>query len=237
MKFDPNKSKTCAREKMQEFNLAKSGIALRGIKEAHSLNCPDCGKARYSATSDSEFTPDGRCWLSDGDTIFGLYRRLFLAGYVPHVDSSSPANWDKQNYHYQLMIGDCGDCNSEFYVIVLGLVDPGVEVTAEFFDAYFLHNSSIPGPEFYVANFEPKNLEWLVAIHDTLNGFVMEHTFGPFGLDGRSMKGQYGVASCSGDGAIWDHAQQFLFDLWPSLVKASVNINYSDLSLDQAIEL
>lgn len=205
---------------------ALSSIRLVHIDGEHSINCPECGQPRLLVTKNAVKVPRGRTWLSDGDTIFGLYNDLVAADLEQPVASDDPNAWDKENYDYKLMVGECPKCHEEYFVLIVNMIDPAVEVDTRFVESYFRRNCPIPEPTNLIGQMPELNLEWLVSRHDTDRGVALEHIFGPFSLDGKTMKGPYGVAACSsGDMDSWVFGRKFLFELWPQLKALAVEIN------------
>jgi len=195
-------------------------IQLIKIEHEHRLNCPNCGHTRLVAKTKSSEVPGGGCWLSDGDTIFGLYDDLVKAGFEKSVTS-----WDDASYIYFLLVGTCPACHKEYVVLQVSMID--AEVDNEFVESYFRENAPVPPPTNYVANLAERNLEWLIERHDTAKGVALTHIIGPFALkNGKTMKGQYGVSACSsGDFDTWQAGRELVFGLWPQLKTLARAVN------------
>lgn len=196
-------------------------IQLIEIEQEHRLNCPNCRHTRLIAKTKSVYVPGGGCWLSDGDTIFGLYQDLVDAGLEKEVDER-----DSVNYHYALLVGECPSCAEEYFVVETSMIDDAAEVDYKFVESYFLGNTPVPPPTNFVATLAERGLEWLVHRHDTSKGVSLTHVIGPFGVVGQAMKGPYGVAACSsGDLDAWQVGRELLFELWPQLKSLAGTVN------------
>lgn len=201
-------------------------IELVKIELEHKLNCPNCGQPRLVAKPKSVNVPGGGYFLSDGDTIFGLYQKLVDAGFEKAIDVIAPNAWDTVNYDYDLLVGECPFCGEEYFVLQVSMIDDAVEVDREFVESYFRENAPVPPPTNFVATLAEQNLQWLVHRHDTSKGVSLTHVIGPFGLEGKTMKGPYGVSACaSGDLDTWRAAREFVFGLWPHLKTLARSVN------------
>lgn len=106
------------------------------------------------------------------------------------------------------------------------MIDDAVKVDHQFCESYFRENAAVSEPTNFVANLPERDLEWLVHRHDTAKGVALKHVFGPFGLDGKTMRGANGVSSCSsGDLDMWKFGQELIFSLWPNLKALAVQVN------------
>lgn len=200
-------------------------IQLSSIEHEHRLNCPYCDTPRLLVKPMSVEVPGGGVWLSDGDTIGGLYAQLVEAGLEKALDLDDPGVWHTVHYDYMLSVGECPTCDGEYYVIEVKMIDDAASVDEIFVESYFRNNIPIPPATNFVATLPRRDLKWIAIRHDTPNGVCIEHVFGLFALNGMSMKGPYGVAGCSsGDPKIWDAARQFVFSLWPHFKVLARNI-------------
>ncbi|MDH1557057.1 hypothetical protein N5E86_21640 [Stutzerimonas stutzeri] len=196
-------------------------IQLKKIEQDHLLKCPNCGHARLAATFNTLEVPGGGYFLSDGDTIFGLYEDLIEAGLI-----TKPKDGENHNFDYALLVGDCTSCESEYYALQVSMIDDSVVVDEEFVHGYFYEARPIPASTNYVATLAEPDMQWLVQRHDTNKGVCLTHMFGPFDLGGKTMKGVFGVAACSsGDLDTWEQGRKFLFQLWPQLKALAVEVN------------
>lgn len=101
-------------------------IQLKKIEQDHLLKCPNCGHARLAATFNTLEVPGGGYFLSDGDTIFGLYEDLIEAGLI-----TKPKDGENHNFDYALLVGDCTSCESEYYALQVSMIDDSVVVDEE----------------------------------------------------------------------------------------------------------
>jgi hypothetical protein len=198
-------------------------IELKVIEGEHTLTCPSCSTVRMAVTTTEASVPGDGYFLTDGDTIGGLYEALVSAGLENALPKGDLTAWDKVNYDYTLLVGDCSACGDEYYVIEASLMDDRVAVDFYFVNAYFYRNLPIAEPTYQLATFEDKS--WLVTRHETELGTCLTHQFGPFGLFGKTMKGPFGVSACAGGKTQWDFARDFLLKIWPDLKQLARDVN------------
>ena len=196
-------------------------IELKPIVGEHTRACPCCSAPLMQVTTQTEKLVTGSTWLTDGDTIFGLYGKLVEAGLEKVVETND--DWYRQHYDFMLWVGSCPSCDQEFCVIEVSMVDDRVAVEPWFVDAYFHLNQKIPDPSFCLAS--QADEQWLVTRHETDLGICLVHSFGPFKVEDETLIGPNGVSLCSGGSTTSDHAASFLFEKWPSLKALARTVN------------
>lgn len=198
-------------------------IELKPIEVEYCRTCPSCLEPLLRVTTQKEevVTEDG--WISDGDTIFGLYGKLVEAGLENEVDTSDHNVWYYQNYDYMLWVGHCPSCENEFFVIDASMIDDRVAVNPWFVESYFHQNLEIPDPTYGLAN--QGGEQWLVTRHETEMGVCLTHSFGPFAIKDDTLIGPNGVSLCSGELASVDHAATLLLKKWPALKTLARAVN------------
>lgn len=198
-------------------------IQLKPIEGEHCRSCPSCQTPLLRVTADDDQLVNNAPWITDGDTIFGLYDKLVEAGLEKSVDTSNHQVWYYQNYDYMLWAGHCHHCKKKFCVIEVSLIDNRVAVNPWFVESYFHRNLEIPAPSYCLAI--QGNEQWLVTRHETKFGVCLTHSFGPFGTDEESLFGPNGVSLCSGVSTLSDRAASLLLDKWVALKALARSVN------------
>ncbi|EPG9355248.1 hypothetical protein ACKU3Z_030080 [Pseudomonas aeruginosa] len=205
-------------------------IELKPVEGEVHLNCPDCQSPRLTVTASSRSVPGGGYWLDDGDSVPDLEGVLQAKGYEQQPWNIQASKGRISNYDYELAVGTCPHCDSEYYVLSAKLIDDAVSVDEEFVQRYFFDNLPVAEPTNWIAKHAGKNLQWHVQRHETPVGVAAAHTFGPFSLRGATLKGIHGVAGCAGgpEGRKhWEWSRDFLADIWPDLKALALAINSS----------
>lgn len=207
--------------------MSVQAIRIVPIKGEMHLKCPECDATRLQVTTNSCVVPVGRYWLTDGDTIPGLESDLIRTGLEkPGPAGDQPEHF--RNHDNELLVGNCHNCRAEYFVLKAKLIDDAVAIDKIFFERYFLENMPAEEPTYWTGYLAKMNLRWLVEWHETPSGVALCHTFGPYSLNGSTMKGQYGVSSCSGNSDYWDFARRHLLRMWPMLKSLAVEVNHKE---------
>lgn len=172
-------------------------IQLSEIRQAHSLTCP-CGQVRLVVESASVAVPGGGHWLTNGDTIFGLYQALVDAGLEKPISVSAE---NPVNYDYEWLVGTCPGCKEDYLVLQVSMIDEAVTLDEDFVQRYFLRNIEVSPPTNFIAKLPALNLEWLTRQYTTPKGISLTHLFGPFPLNTNSLQ----------------EGKELLLKLWPQL--------------------
>ncbi|HBO5514669.1 TPA: hypothetical protein L4559_003564 [Pseudomonas aeruginosa] len=206
---------------------AMSGQAIRiePIEGEMHLNCPECRATRLQVTTSTCTVPVGKYWLTDGDTIPGLETALNRSRLEKPIPADQQAAGRRSNYDYELLVGNCHVCQAEYFVLSAKMIDGAVSVDEEFVQAYFYENLEVSPPTYWSGRQEGEEQPWLIARHDTPKGVVLCHTFGPFSLNGSTMKGENGVSSCGGDKDSWGFAWRFMLAKWSRLKELAAVVN------------
>jgi hypothetical protein len=192
----------------------QSGITRTAIVNEHALTCPTCAKAVFVASGTKSEVPGGGYWLSDGDTVGGVYQAL--------TDRQRSA----QDFSYELLVGTCRACDADFYVVEASFMPahPSSEEYLHFnmpleIEKNFVCSLNLPSKA------EP--LLWLQHEYLTAVGTMRHNVFGPYKLlDRARVVGEYGVSSCRGDGdddaSPWSFARNLLLATWDHLIAPDV---------------
>lgn len=199
-------------------------IQLKPIEGKLYRSCPSCQEPLLWVTTGNEQLVDNARWVTDGDTIFGLYEKLVEAGREKSIDTSNHQVWYYQNYDYMLWAGHCHHCEKEFCVIEASLIDDRVAVNPWFVESYFHLNLEIPSPSYCLA--VQGSEQWIVTRHETKLGVCLTHSFGPFSTDEASIFGPNGVPLCSGTSTLSDRAGSLLLEKWTALKELARAVNW-----------
>ncbi len=206
---------------------AASGQAIRiePIEGEQHLTCPECQATCLQVTTSTCTVPVGKYWLTDGDTIPDLEMALIRSHREEPFTEEQRAAGRCRNYDYELLVGNCHACQAEYFVLSAKMIDWSVSVDEDFVQAYFYENLEVSPPTFWCGRQEGEEQPWLITRHETPKGVVLCHTFGPFSLNGSSLKGKYGVSSCGGDTEHWDFACSFMLAKWSFLKELAAVVN------------
>jgi hypothetical protein len=194
-----------------------------------NICCPSCGALLLHVYSDRCEVPNRRTWLSDGDTIFGFHQRLSEAGKLsPDI-----------GIDYELLIGHCPICTSDYFVVDALLVAAPVEFESDYADVYFRGNGD-RGQETNLIVLRELSGEvkpiWWASRFETPLGPLLHHCFGPFPLQDKSMvSGPWGVMACSaspGEKSPWTFASDLLFSIWDELVDLAYRVHRGEADTD-----
>ncbi|MEA8592092.1 hypothetical protein PZT57_25960 [Pseudomonas aeruginosa] len=207
------------------YDIPSPPIRMEPINGEMHLKCPECQATRLQATTSTCTVPVGRYWLTDGDTIPGLQEALFRSHREKPITAEQKAAGRCSNYDYELLVGNCHACLAEYFVLSAKMIDSAVSVDEDFVEAYFYENCEVDPPTYWCGRQEGEEQPWLIDRHETPKGIVLCHTFGPFSLNGSTMKGEYGVSSCSGDSNSWGFAWRFMLAKWSRLKELAAEVN------------
>lgn len=178
------------------------------VTDHHHLNCPKCNQPVFTVYPDHEEVPGGGYWLTDGDTVDGVWDKLTE---IQKIGVASD---------YELLIGNCYECGNDYYVVTLGFCASEDDI------AYaMLYNNIAP---LSVKNFVSSSKEgygfpvkeWYTQQCETSVGPVFQHYFGPFHLDGKSsVSGAYGVTmhKANSKSPPWAHSANIILSFWDDL--------------------
>jgi len=206
-------------------NIPAMPIRMEPIDGEMHLKCPECQATRLQVTSNTCTVTVGKYWLTDGDTIPGLETALIRSHREKPITEEQQAAGRRSNYDYELLVGNCHACQAEYFVLSAKMIDWSVTVDEDFVQAYFYENLEVSPPTYWCGRQEGGERPWLIARHDTPKGVVLCHTFGPFSLNGSTMKGKYGVSSCGGDKDSWGFAWRFMLAKWSCLKELAAVAN------------
>lgn len=205
--------------------MSGQAIRIEPIEGELHLRCPECQAARLQVTTSTCTVPVGKYWLTDGDTIPGLEAALIRSRMEKPISADQRAAGRRSNYDYELLVGNCHVCQAEYFVLSAKMIDSAVSVDEAFVQAYFHENVEVAPPTYWCGRQDGEEQPWLVERHETPKGVFLSHTFGPFSLNGSTMKGKYGVSSCSGNKDYWGFAWRFMLAKWPHLQRLAVAEN------------
>jgi hypothetical protein len=178
------------------------------VTDHHHLNCPNCNKPVFTVYPDQEEVPGGGYWLTDGDTVGGVWDKL------TEIQKTGVAS------DYELMIGHCSECSHDYYVVTLGfsasIDDIAYAMLYDNIAPLSVKNfvsSSKEGCEFPVK-------EWYTHQCETSVGPTFKHYFGPFHLDSKSsVSGAHGVTmhQSNSKSSPWAHSANIILSFWDDL--------------------
>lgn len=179
------------------------------VTEHHHLNCPKCSQPVFTVYPDRQEVPGGGYWLTDGDTVGGVWDKL----------TETQKNGITSDY--ELMIGNCRKCHADYYTVGLSFCASkdfiAIETLRGNIAPLSVKNYVSSAPEFH--NFPVK--EWYTKQSQTSVGPTFEHCFGPFHLNRKSsVSGQYGVSMCQSNNKSdpWAHAAEIILSFWDDLM-------------------
>lgn len=192
------------------------GISRKAIISKHTLTCPTCSEAVFVAHAARSEVPNRRYWLSDGDTVGGVFQAL------TNQQRSADA------FSYELLVGACPSCESQYYVVETSFMPAHPDA-----EEYLHFNMPLDIEKNYICSMqiavEGVPSTWLQQEYSTPIGVMLHHVFGPYKLlNSDSVVGPNGVSSCGGGGLgdsnPWNFARNLLLAAWDSLRTTNVAI-------------
>lgn len=182
-------------------------IHMAPIEATTTIQCPCCGTPRLKVHADRMEVIGSRYWLSDGDTISGLWHLLTDAQKLPN------------NFDYEMMVGECHACDERYYVAEACFLAGDRELT----EPYLHRNAQTLSDRLFACSssvqIDGVPTTWLCEVSETPHGPRHLHTFGPFPLDSiEGVIGRYGVTACASSGNdAWQHSADILMALWDEM--------------------
>jgi len=142
-------------------------ITAEAIQKSHSVHCPCCNAILNVVGRHEQTIPDDQEWLTDGDTVDGIWDALSDPQKVPSA------------FSYELMMGCCAICGQSHYAVTASFMNAnyeqsGVESCLSFWGPY-------DGQRNYICyGTKPLTDTWLLMVFETSLGPMFHHTFGPF---------------------------------------------------------
>lgn len=178
-------------------------------RDAIDSLCPSCGHVLLRTLPHGFDVPGRKTWLSDGDTILGVWKSL------------TKEQKKRNAYDFHLFVGDCPSCKQDYYTIQAIFIN--AEKTDEL-DDFLNHNV----PMDLVSNSlctlverqEGLPKQWIMEEYRTPEGPMHDHMFGPFRLDSPEeiIHPEYGVMACTGGEADpWKHGESLILSLFDDL--------------------
>lgn len=188
-------------------------IELEAITDRHEIKCPSCESDIYHLFSDRSAVPGGGYYISDGDSIPGVWRGL-------REDQKERA------YDHALLVGSCRECGETYRFATASFIDVVNENHRA--DPYLHLNTDLGKETNYLcrpidgpAIFPEK---WFVHEYATDIGPMHHHFVGPFKSDDDgAIITWVGVTSCGRAGNTdpsdpWVHSSDLLLASWDAML-------------------
>lgn len=188
-------------------------IELEAITDMHAIKCPSCDADIYHLFPDRSVVPGGGYFITDGDSIPGVWRGL-------------RADQKERAYAHALEVGKCRECGKTYRFAISTFID--VVNDDHRADRYLHLNTDLDKETNYLCHpvDGPAVLpeKWFMHEYATDIGPMHYHYVGPFkNEDDDAMKTWVGVTSCGRAGSTdpadpWHHASELLLASWDSML-------------------